>query len=93
MHSENYWPMLIPFTMSKLPKNITIIITPHLGKDLWGIKLILEASKKKLEVLEKADLTKSILKKEEGNFDMPSASNMFANNSPGKISASFAVKL
>lgn len=52
--------MLIPFTMSKLPKNITIIITPHLGKDLWGIKLILEAFKKKLEVLEKADLTKSI---------------------------------
>ena len=49
--------MLIPVVMSKLPSEIKLVITRQFGKDVWEVKLVLEAYRKELEAREKVVLS------------------------------------
>ena len=45
LEAANYGPMYIPVLFGKLPDELKLIISRQSGKNVWGIKIILNAFK------------------------------------------------
>ena len=85
---DSYGPMLIPVIMPKLPENLKLTIPRQFGQDIWNIKLMLEAFKNELTILEKLSLTKAA-DKAKFEFNTASGTCLYTTQVESKFSCIF----
>ena len=77
LEAANYGPMYIPVLFGKLPDELKLIISRQSGKNVWDIKIILNAFKTELEAREKISPSSECSE----NFDSPySGSALFTSS-------------
>ena len=52
---KQYGSLLIPMVVGKIPEEIRLEITKNMGKDNWGLELVLDIMRSEIEARERGD--------------------------------------